>query len=319
MGFFDAIKRGALGVATGGLSEGMGARPLLDAAGGSGYAKDLLFGGKATQGINTQPGHYDQATNQLGQIATAAGQRSAPTAATTQLGPAFQLAGGPQDQARAGLMGVTNRLGAIAGGQAPGAGELAVNRQVSSATAAQNSAARAARGANAALAFRNAARNTADIGLAGAGQAAQAQMADQQAANAQLGQMFGTMRGQDIDYASQNAQLGQQAMIEQARMGQSTALANLQAQLAQTGMNDQQQMQALGQMLGWDQAQIAAQIQKAQIAAGDKGILPGLLQAGGQIGAAYATGGLSAAAGGGGAPPTIYNPAQPLDGTVWGG
>lgn len=250
----------------------------------------------AADTIDPKPQNYDRATTQLGQIAQGAGSRAAPQAQATQLGSAWQLAGGPQDQARAGMMGVANRLGAVASGAAPGAGELAVNRQVSEATAAQQALGRTARGAGAALALRNAARNTADIGLAGAGQAAQAQMQDQAAANQQLGALYGGMRGQDIDLASQNAQLGQQAMIEQARLGHGTALANLQAQLAQTGMNDAQQIAALGQMLGWDQATINAQIQRAAIDVGDKGILPGLLQTGGQIGAAYATGGLSAGA-----------------------
>lgn len=284
MGFWDAAKTVG-GYALGGLGGAIAANVPYD------KAKDFLFGGSATKGIDTRPQHFDQATAQLGQIAQNAGQRAAPAARAAQLGPAYQLSAGPQDQARQGMLGVTNQLGSIAGGQTPGAGELAVNRQIGSATAAQMSAARAARGADSALAFRNAARNVADIGLAGAGQAAQAQMADQQAANAQLGQMFGAMRGQDIDFASQNAQLGQQAMLEQARMGQETALANLQAQLAQTGMNDQQQIVALGQMLGWDQATIDAQLKRAAIAAGDKGVLPGLLQAGGTAAAHAAVGG----------------------------
>lgn len=253
--------------------------------GGSKKAQDYLFGGQATKGIDAKPANYNAATTQLGQIAQGAGGRAAPTLGGTQ------LAGGPQDQARAGMLDVANRLGGVAAGTAPGAGEIAVNRQVSDATAAQTALGRTARGAGSALAMRNAARNTADIGLAGAGQAAQAQMQDQSAANQQLGALYGGMRGQDIDFASQNAQLGQQAQVE-----------NMRAQLAQTGMNDAQQIAAIGQMLGWDQATINAQLQRAAISAGDKGMLPGLLQAGGQIGAAYATGGLSAAAGAGGAP-----------------
>ena len=230
-----------------------------------------LFGGDATKGISTKPQNYDAATAQLGQIAGAAGGRAAPQAIGTQ------LAGGPQDQSRQGMMDLTNRLGTVASGQQAGAGELAVNRQIGMANAAQVSAARNARGANAALAARNAARNQADIGLAGAGQAATAQLQDQQAANAQLGQTYGQMRQGDLEYASQNAQLGQQAALE-----------NMRAQLAQTGMNDQQQIAALGQQLGWDQARINAELQRAAIKAGDKGMLPGLIQAGAQAGAAFA-------------------------------
>jgi len=177
------------------------------------------------------------------------------------------LATGAQDQSRQGMMDLTNRLGAVASGQQAGAGELGVNRQVSLANAAQVSAARNARGANAALAARGAARNQADIGLAGAGQAAAAQMQDQQAANAQLGQTFGQMRQGDLEMAQ----------------------ANQRAQLAQTGMNDQQQIAALGQQLGWDQARINAELEKARIKSGSKGgMMSGLIQAGGTALAAYA-------------------------------
>lgn len=276
-----------------------------------GSVRNYLVGGDAAKGIDTKLGNYDQATSQLGQIAQNAQGRAAPVASAVQagrvqLGAPAQLATGQIDQSRGGMLGVANNLGAIASGQQMGAGELAVNRQLGAATAAQQSAARMARGATAALAYRNAARNTADIGLQGAGLAAQSRMQDQQAAQAQLGQLYGNMYGQDANVAAQNAQLGQQAMLQQGAMDQQTtlanaqagntvALANLQAQLAQTGMNDQQQLAALGQMLGWDQATLQAQIAKAQVSAGDKGILPGLLQAGGQIGAAAATGGMSAA------------------------
>ena len=313
------LKRIGLGIATGGLSELGGARPIIDAAAGSDYTKDLLFGGKATAGIDARLPQYDAATTQLGQIATNASNRVAPTAQTVQagrtmLGGPAQLATGQIDQARGGMLGAANRLGGIASGAQLGAGELGVNRQIGAATAAQQSAARMARGANAALAYRNAARNTADIGLAGAGMASQAAAQDQANANAQLGQIYGNLYGQDANVAAQNAQLAQQTALQQgafdqqtalanAQAGNATALANLQAQLAQTGMNDQQQLAALGQMLGWDQATLQAQLAKAQIAAGDKGILPGLLQVGGQLGAAYATGGASLGATGLGAKP----------------
>lgn len=290
------------GFATGGLSELGGARVIMDQAPGG--TKNFLFGGDATNSIDPRLKQYDSATAQLGQIAQGAGGRAAPVAQAvqagrTQLGAPAQLATGQIGQSRGGMLGVANQLGGIASGGQMGAGEMAVNRQIGSATAAQTAAARMARGANAALAMRNAARNTADIGLAGAGMAAEAQRADQQGALNQLGGIYGSMYGQDASVAGQNAQLGQQAMLQQGAMDQATtlanaqagnqvALANLQAQLAQTGMNDAQQIAALGQMLGWDQATIQAQIARAQVAAGDKGIMPGLLQAGGTAAAAYA-------------------------------
>lgn len=257
-----------------------------------GDAKDWLLGGKATEGIDPKPANYDYATSQLQSMVNTSQNRRAPTAQMFQLGPAAQLAGGPQDQARQGMQGVAGRLGAMATGAAPGAGEMAVNRQVGQAQAGQTSLARMARGANAALALRNAGRNSADIGLAGAGQAAGAQMQDQQMANQQLGQIYGAMRGQDLDFAGQNAQLQQQQMLQQGQFGQQANLANQQAALQQRQMNDAYQIQALGQMLGWDQATIDAQLKRAAIAAGDKGMLPALMAGGAQVGAAAASGGM---------------------------
>lgn len=250
--------------------------------------KDYIFGGNATQSVDTKPGHYDQATAQLGQIAQGAAGRPAPTAAGVHLGGPSQLAPEQMNQSRAGMLGVANQLGGIASGQQAGAGELAVNRQLGQATAAQQAAARMSRGANAALAFRNAARNTADLGLQGAGMAATAQAADQQSALGQQAGIYGSMYGQDANVAAQNAQLGQQVTLQQGSMDQQTQLANLQARLAQTGMNDQQQIQALGQILGWDQAKIDAELKRAAINAGDKGILPGLIAGGSQVAAAAA-------------------------------
>lgn len=224
-------------------------------------AHNWFVGGDATKGINTQLGGYDQAQQQLGQI----GSAQAPTVQGAQLDPR-QLS-----QSRAGAYGVANRLGNIATGQQAGAGELAVNRQLGQATAQQTAAARMAHGANAALAYRNAQRNQADLGLQGAGMAAQAQMQDQAAANQQLGQMYGQLYGQDVAVAGQNANLGQQA-----------SLANQQAALQSRAL----QIQALGQQLGWSQAQIDEQLKRAGINAADKGILSGMLSGGGAIAAA---------------------------------
>lgn len=280
---WSVTKRVGLGLATGGLSEAGGARPVLDAAAGDDYTKNLLFGGQATKGIDAAPPQYDAVTAQLGQIASTAQGRTAPSFA------AAQLDGNPQGQSRQGMLDVAGRLGGIANGMAPGAAEIAINRQIGAANAAQNSAARMARGPMSAIVYRNAMRNQADMGLAGAGQAAQAQLQDQAAANQQLTGLYGTMRGQDIGFAGDNAQLAQQANM-----------ANQSAQLTQTQMNDARQIQALGMQLGWDQAKIQAELAKAGIAMNDKGILPGLIQGAGQAGAAYATGGMSMAGGGGG-------------------
>jgi hypothetical protein len=224
-------------------------------------AHNWFVGGDATKGIDTKLGGYDAAQSQLGQI----GSAQAPTVQGAQLNQ------DQMQQSRAGAYGVANRLGSIASGQQAGAGELAVNRQLGQGIAAQTSAARMARGANAALAYRNAARNTADMSLAGAGQAAQAQMQDQQAANSQQGQLYGQLYGQDAAVAGQNATLGQQAQ-----------LANQQAALQSRAL----QIQALGQQLGWSQAQIDEELKRGALQASDKGILSGLFAGGGGVASA---------------------------------
>lgn len=174
---------------------------------------------------------------------------------------------------RQGLIDTTGRLGAIAAGTQQGAGEMAVNAQLGRANAAQIAAARASRGANAALAYRNAMRNTADLGLAGAGQAGAARLQDQAAANQQLGGMFANLYGQDAGVAAQNAQLAQAAQI-----------ANQQASIQSRAQNDAMQIQALGQLLGWDQQTINAHlaaIQQQRANAEQPNVLANLGQAAG--------------------------------------
>jgi hypothetical protein len=278
----DTAKGAAGGAAAGAVLGPWGA------AGGAliGGALGYFGGGGDEPKVNATLKNFDPATAHLGRIAAIAPYRAAPTAQNTQLGPGYQLSNVQTNQSRGGMMDTANRIGAIASGQQAGAGELAVNRQVGQAAAAQHSAAMMARGSNAALAYRNAARNTMDIGLAGAGQAAGAQMQDQQAANAQLGSIYGSMYGQDAAVAGQNAQLGQQYTLQQGQMNQQTQLANLQARLAQSGMNDQQQMAAMAQMLGWDQAQVQASLGKAALPA-QPSTMGSILSSAGQAAAAY--------------------------------
>ncbi len=191
-----------------------------------------------------------------------AAEQGAPTLSTGQI-----------DQSRGQQNQLASMLFNQARGLTPGAGELAVQRQANNALANQASMAQMSRGAGVGMAARTAARNAADIGTNAAGQASIAQMQDQQAAQGQLGSLLNATRSQDIQVAG----------------------ANQSSQLAQ----QQQNLGALSQLLGVDQAALQQDAARRQIAAGDKGMLPSLLQVGGQIGAAYATGGLSAGAGGG--------------------
>lgn len=171
-----------------------------------------------------------------------------------------QMQGG--NEARGQMQSLAQQLQGVANGTQAGAGELAVNRQVGQAVAGQQAQAQMARGANAALAQRQAARTSADLGVNGAGMAAQAQMQDQTNAQGQLSGLLGNMRQGDIGIAG----------------------ANQQSQMQQQNV----QLGALAQMLGIDQAELQAQMNKASVNAQDKGILGGLVSGAGTIGAAYA-------------------------------
>lgn len=173
-----------------------------------------------------------------------------------------------QEQFRRMQMQQAQQLQGVASGQHAGAGELAVQRQMANAQAAQQAAAHMARGGqNAALAYRGAANNQAGIGLAGAGQAQQAAMGDQMNAQNALSGALGQGRSQDISFGGQNANLQQQ----------------------QYGLNTQRGLGYLGQLTGMDQGQLNAQTAAFGSGQSNSGILGSLINAGG--------GALAAAAG----------------------
>lgn len=178
---------------------------------------------------------------------------------------------GMSDQTRGQQNQLASMLFQRANGQAPGAGELAVNRQANQAIAQQTAGAQMARGANTALAMRNAARNQADIGTNAAGQAAIAQLNDQTAAENQLGGLLGTTRAQDIGVAQGN----QQAQMQQQQL----------------------QISALAQMLGVDESQLRQQLARAGVQMQDTGHLGALLGAIGTVGGAVAGGAFGGPAG----------------------
>jgi hypothetical protein len=216
----------------------------------AGRAKTWLLGGDATKGMPSGPQTGDY---QRGYLQNDFMNRGAP-----------QMNTGQSDQARGQQQQLAQMLFQQANGQRQGAGELAVQRQANNAMANTTSAAQMARGANSAMAARNAARTNADIGVNAAGQAGIAQLQDQQSAQNQLGGLLGMTRQQDIGVAG----------------------ANQQGQLAQ----QQLQLQALAQMLGVDQAALQQDLAKRGLDMQDQGMLPSLLQIGGQIGAAAAGG-----------------------------
>jgi Chaperone of endosialidase len=235
-----------------------------------------------------------------------AGGREAPMAQRTMVAPvrtgqAAQLSPGANAQSRDLQLQLANRLLGISSGQEMGAGEMAAMRQGNQAIAQQQAMARMGRGANAPLAARAAATNTANIGLNTAGQAQQAALQDQQVASGQLAGVAGQMRGQDIDVAGQNAQLRQgmnlanlsaenQRIFQQAGLDQATSLADQQAKLAQTGMNDQAQIAFLSQMYNVSTAQMQGLLERQRLRIANQGtpIAPAIIGGAAQVGAAYA-------------------------------
>lgn len=157
------------------------------------------------------------------------------------------------------------QLARMANGQQQGAGELAVQRQVQNALAAQQAATRNVRGGgNAGLGLLAGARNAAGVGLSGAGQGQQAASQDQWNAMGALSGALGQGRQQDLGLMGtqqQNNQFNAQAQNE--RYGQ-----NLNALSANDAQRMQAQQAAMGSTLG------------------QQGLLGGLISAGGQLGGA---------------------------------
>lgn len=142
---------------------------------------------------------------QLGKIIN---EGYAPGGITSYQAPQLQMGQDPFRQAQLQQMG---QLQGIASGQQKGAGELAAERQIQNALAAQQAQARMARGGNSALAYRNAANQSAALGSTGAGMGSQAAMTDQMNAQGLLGQVGAQGRGADINVANANAGLSQGA------------------------------------------------------------------------------------------------------------
>jgi hypothetical protein len=206
------------------------------------------FGGDATKNLNPQGQHGEQLNSQLQGYLGQAGQNP------------LSFGNFNQDRAQQGTL--ASHLGAIAQGNQVGAGEMAVNRQMGQAQAAQTALARIARGANSVLAARQAARNQADLNVAGAGQAAQAAQGDQAAARSQLAQLLGQMQSGD---------LSQQGLVQN-----------------QYNLQNQARLGYLAQLLGLNQQGFQNQATINGIGLQDKGVFPSILQGAAAIGAAAA-------------------------------
>lgn len=234
--------------------------------------QNLFLGGQGQTPTDYQSGAQYQDRNQiLGYVGQGMGNIN---------GTGPQLDPTQQAQSRGMQMLQAQQLQHIASGQQQGAGELAVQRQMANAQAAQQAQAMAARGnANAGMAMRNAANNQAGIGISTAGLGQQAALQDQQMAQGQLLSSLGGMRGQDIGFAGQNANLQQQ----------------------QYGLNTQRGLGYLGQLNGMNQGQLGAQTSMYNTGQGNLGMLGGLMKSAGDAGAKAIAGPGGSAGGAGGA------------------
>jgi hypothetical protein len=275
-GAAGAVIGGAPGAALGYLGAGQ--------ASGEVNVRDALLGGIGRSPDPNNARYDDRAFifQNAQQGMQAAQGRQAPQANYTQ------LRGGPNmgnvNASRDANMQLAGDLRAVASGQKQGAGEMAVNRGANTAIAQQQGAAMMSRGPMAGAGALTAARNTADIGTNAAGQASIAAGQDQASANNLLSQVLGQTRAQDIGVA----QMEQQQIFQQAGLDQATSLANAQARLQTMGLNDQAALAYLAQITGMNQAEMAARIAQENTALQQPGILPGLLQAGGQVAGAAA-------------------------------
>lgn len=259
---------------------------------------DWWFGGSTPQ--NTQYQDRDQIMGavQRGMYSKhGIANQVAPQMQAAQTGPAAQMQGAQinmgADPFRQGQLQQIGQLQGIASGQQQGAGELAAQRQIQQALAAQQAQAHMARGSNAALAYRNAANQSAALSSTGAGMGQQAALQDQQNAHAALTGALGQGRGMDVSVAGQNAGFQQQAGMQNAGFQQQTGLANAgfqqsanqnNALLQQQGQqnNSQNYLQLLQQLGNMDANQLTAQNAASQ----NKGMIGPLLSAGGTVGAA---------------------------------
>lgn len=202
-------------------------------------ASQYVFGGSATD-----PGNYRQFAPDAAAISQNAQygmNQAAPQMDATQ-----------QAQFRAMQMQQAQQLQGIASGQQQGAGELAVQRQVANAQAAQQAQARMARGGNSGMANLQSSRAQAGIGLQGAGQSQQAALSDQQAAQSQLSGTLNNGRQGDLSLANANAGFQQ---------GQNQLAQGYNAQLL-----NQSNAELQGQNSNWQSAQ-----------SNDHGIIGGLV------------------------------------------
>lgn len=223
-------------------------------------------------------------TGQASQLGGAASMNAA------QLGPAAQIAMGPQDQFR----GQQNWLSGLLGAGAMGLGPSAAQAQLQQATGRNMSQALsmalAARGGTQGAALKQAGMQRALISQDAGLQSAQLRAQEMQAAQQAMGGVLAQGRGADIGLATdqaglqqqrmmqqgafnqqaagQNASFQQQQMLQQGAMNQQMGIANLDALMQQQRQKDDLVARYLGMGIALDQASYMADLQQKQFNAG---------------------------------------------------
>jgi hypothetical protein len=250
-----AVTGGITGASLGGpIGAGIGAVAggLLGGFGGGGaqpYRPDM--GRFVLPGFTSQYGTY-------GRLAGAAGGRQAPQMAGAQMG---------ESGFRGGQQSLVRMLQQQASGKGPGQALVRMQAQDTADRAlkqqlALQAGAAPGGGANAA---RTAALAGGQLQSAVGGQAAQAGLQAQLGAMGQLGGVLDNARGQDLARAQANMQ---------SQLG--TQQGNLTAQMQQTGMNDEKQLELLRQRLAASGMQQQGTMNYEQLKAGSANQMAGI-------------------------------------------
>jgi len=225
-GLGGAAIGGALGGTTGAVLGGVGLDQVGGAIFGTGENAGILGTGQyKAKGQNIDEKAFKDNEELKKRQAEFQKQLADIQARKAQQVQAAQINMGPQDQFRNAQMGLVSQLQNQAAGQGPSIAQMQLQQGADRNLA--NAIAMRAGGQGGGLAMRNIAQQRADIGQQLAGQAGIQRLQEQQQAQQMLGGVAGGARGQDIGLATEQAQLGQQA-----------ALANQNAALQQTALND---------------------------------------------------------------------------------
>lgn len=198
--------------------------------------------------------NYDQNRNELAQQQAQTAARQAPQIGQTMIDQSIYNQ--TKNQATGIYGDLTNRFNKQLAGETESLAQNLYNKSAQDATKRTLGAIAGTSGLNPALAARLTAQEMAMAGQANAGEAANLRIQEEQRA---LENLLATAQGYG-QISAQDAALAQQ----QANLLQNANIANQQASLQQTGMNDALTQYLLGQKLGLDKQQTDYGVQYQQ-------------------------------------------------------